>query len=513
MKEKENNEIAAYINDLCIKDELKKALIYFNEKITDIKRTGSNLNFNVIIDERSKEDIDILLENITNILEKQGLYKDFIEYKHSTNVSEYHNSVIVIDDFSVFYNRILDGYRPEKRLSELMGAISNNHNMLIITCTNKILNNLDKISKKTFNPDLCIYLKRNSEYELYDELITKYDEANIKHSLSYSQFTRVLCSIDNNYDIYSVDYLYDYSVKRMVLNNNKIINDKTFDELIPKEKEDDNNDKYEKKHRIDSLVGLDSIKNELNSLYKYLSFTKKLKINDDMYLNLFFLGNPGTGKTTVARMYAEKLYKMGFIKENKLIETVPNDLIGEYVGQTKETTRKFLNKAKGGVLFIDEAYLLHTNSYTKGKNPYMEEAVVELIKYLEDPKNVVIFAGYPEEMKKIYDANPGIKSRIYKEIIFDDYTSSELYKILVNNLKQKNLKVDSKSKSKIIEYIDELKQDRNFGNARSMLQLSQKMIMNHANSGNKTLVINAKDLPKDNKQEQNKIKIGFGIYD
>ena len=229
-----------------------------------------------------------------------------------------------------------------------------------------------------------------------------------------------------------------------------------------------------------------------------------------MYLNLFFLGNPGTGKTTVARMYADMLYKMKYINDNKLIEVVPNDLIGEYVGQTRNTVREILDKARGGVLFIDEAYLLYSGSYSKGKNPYMEEAVVELIKYLEDPKNIVIFAGYPNEMRKIYDANPGIKSRIYKEIMFDDYSVLELYQILNNEMNKKKLVLDNTSKNKIIDYIKIMKQDKNFGNARSMLQLSQKMIMEHANRKVNNNIIDYLDLPKiDNKN----VRMGFDMYD
>ena len=198
-----------------------------------------------------------------------------------------------------------------------------------------------------------------------------------------------------------------------------------------------------------------------------------------MYLNMFFLGNPGTGKTTVARMYAKKLFALGLIDSSKVVEITPNDLMGRYVGQTKDAVRKILDEAAGGVLFIDEAYLI--NDDVKNGIPYMNEALIELLKYLENPKNVVIFAGYSDKMKDLYDNNPGIKSRIYKEIVFDDYSSLELFQILELGLQDSGLKIDVKSKKRIINYIDNIKNDVNFGNARTIKNLSQKMIMNHAN--------------------------------
>ena len=226
---------------------------------------------------------------------------------------------------------------------------------------------------------------------------------------------------------------------------------------------------------------------------------------------MFFLGKPGTGKTTVARMYAEKLYELKYINSNNLVEITPNDLMGSYVGQTKETTRKILDKAKDGVLFIDEAYII--DDEIKRNNTYMKEALIELLKYLEEPKNIVIFAGYEDKMKLLYNSNPGLKSRIYKEIIFEDYKTNELYEILTKDLLSKGLTIEKESKEKIIKYIEKLKKDTNFGNARTIKQLSQKMIMNHADKKLEveTLIIDSTDLPKEEKNNQ--VRMGFGIYD
>lgn len=510
--EKEIYEEVIYdIKNLNIKDNLKKELNYFNETLQEIMRTSSVNNFNIIIDNMSKDNINILLEYTIAIIEKYGLYNEFIKYSEDNKrLDEISNSIIVIDEFSIFENKILDSWRAQERFNNFFTTAKVNNNLVIITCTNKIEDHLKDIESIIFNPKLCIHLtERGTSKELYDRLINRYQEKNIECQLSYNSFKSIVKSLDNNYYVKHfnlVDYIYDYSIKKILLDNGKIVNSKMFSDIVEKKEK-----KKKDINKIDNLIGLNNIKNELEGLYNYLEFSKKIKNSNTMYLNLFFLGNPGTGKTTVARMYAKKLHELGYIKENKLVEITPNDLMGKYVGHTKDAAREIFESAKGGVLFIDEAYLI--NDDLNAKITYMKEALVELLKYLEDPKNVVIFAGYQDKMRMLYDSNPGIKSRIYGEIIFEDYTSDELFEILSFDLQEKGLKINNKSKNKIIKYIDNLKKDINFGNARTIKQLSQKMIMNHANKKLETdnLLIDATDLPE--YENNNMLKMGFGIYD
>lgn len=507
------NEMICEINRLNIDEHLKEKLLYFNEKLEGVSKKSQKANLDIIIDRMSKENIEVLLENIVSIIEKHGLYNDFINYRIGTDVEDIRNSVIIVDDFLLFKESVLDVWNYKTKIDEFFTNARLNNNMIIFTHTGSLKDNIEKINSSMFDFNLCIHLAgKNDTKDLYGKLLKKYKDKNIEYKLSYNFFKKIVDILekDNYVNQFNLDdYIYDYSIKKMILENSSSVTSKTFKDIV-KNEEKENTQKRKKEDDFKNFVGLDNIKKELESMCNYLEFNKKMKNIDDMYLNLFFLGNPGTGKTTVARMYASKLYEMGFINENKLIEIVPNDLVGAYVGQTRETTRKILNKAKNGVLFIDEAYLIYSNNYSRGMNPYMEEALVELIKYLENPKNVVIFAGYPSEMKKLYEANPGIRSRIYKEILFEDYTTDELYKILIQDLEQKGLKIDLKSKNKIIDYINDLKSENNFGNARTIKQLSQKMIMNFANRKTDNKFIEHVDLPKE--EGNKKMKMGFGVY-
>jgi AAA+ superfamily predicted ATPase len=229
-----------------------------------------------------------------------------------------------------------------------------------------------------------------------------------------------------------------------------------------------------------------------------------LKINN-VNLHMVFLGNPGTGKTTVARIVAEILYNLKYIKQNKLIEVSSKDLVAEYVGQTAPKTNAVIEKALGGVLFIDEAYSLAD----KGGNSYNAEAIATLIQAMENHRDdlVVIFAGYTKEMKDFLDSNSGIVSRIGYTLEFEDYTKEELAKIFINMMKKSGFEVEKEALDKVKNLVDEYKNTKNFGNARFIRNIYEKSVIKHAsNTKNKKQKKILTTITKDDISDENLIK-------
>ena len=258
---------------------------------------------------------------------------------------------------------------------------------------------------------------------------------------------------------------------------------------------------------LNELVGLQKVKKVLYELVDLMELRQKTKdeLNiKNVNLHMVFLGNPGTGKTTVARIVAEILYNLKYIKQNKLIEVSSKDLVGEYVGQTAPKTMAVVEKAMGGLLFIDEAYTLASGSGSNS-NPYNEEAIATLIQAMENYRDrlVVIFAGYTKEMQAFLNTNSGIVSRVGYTLEFDDYTPDELIAIFNGMMKKAGFTVSNEAIEKLREVIDEYKCTPYFGNARFIRNVYEKTIIKHAsNTKNSTSkeslkAISAEDISTD----------------
>ena len=238
------------------------------------------------------------------------------------------------------------------------------------------------------------------------------------------------------------------------------------------------------------LIGMNNIKQQLMELNNFLKLQKRLeeqgKEIPSFNLHMMFLGNPGTGKTTVARMVAKTLFDLGYIQENKCVEVEAKDLIAPYTGQTPLKTGRVISSALGGVLFVDEAYSLAQTQGNAGA-----EVISTLIKAMEDNKEelVVIFAGYSKEMQEFIRANSGIQSRIGYTFEFADYTEDELFDIFKLKANKIGLKTNKTAETKLREIINFGRNRKNFGNGRYIDNILQKTLTKQA-----TLDLDDKDI-------------------
>ena len=251
---------------------------------------------------------------------------------------------------------------------------------------------------------------------------------------------------------------------------------------------------------FDDIIGMNALKEQIIGLGKYIKFKKEVNKTDgknlpDMNLHMMFLGNPGTGKTTIARKVTKMLYDLDCIRINKLVEVSRQDLIGEYSGETAPKVEKVIESAMGGVLFVDEAYSLKLSN----NDQLGSEAIATLIKCMEDNKDelVVIFAGYTKEMQEFIHANSGIKSRIGYTIEFADYSEDELYEILKLKVNKIGFEIDKKIIPNIMEILKFGKHKRDFGNGRFVDNLLTSMLKKHSMNYKKEniFIIGEQDIP------------------
>lgn len=237
---------------------------------------------------------------------------------------------------------------------------------------------------------------------------------------------------------------------------------------------------------LDSLVGLKEVKCEIQSLTNLIKIRKlreKMKMPVlDMSYHMVFTGNPGTGKTTVARLVGRIYKALGILSDGKMVETDRSGLVAGYVGQTAIKVHEIIEQAIGGVLFIDEAYSLVNPDVP---NDFGGEAVDALVKLMEDHRDnlVIIVAGYTEEMKTFLKSNTGLISRFNKFINFPDYSRDELIDIMDVMAGEAGLKIEESAKKRVMERLSSMEQEEwdDFGNARGIRNMFEKIVTNQAN--------------------------------
>ncbi len=237
--------------------------------------------------------------------------------------------------------------------------------------------------------------------------------------------------------------------------------------------------------QLDSLVGLDEVKKDVKSLVNLMKVRKLRQENGlpvpPMSLHMVFMGNPGTGKTTVARLVSGLYAAIGVLSKGQLIEVDRSGLVAGYVGQTALKTQEVIKSAIGGVLFIDEAYSLSSG----GENDFGREAIETILKAMEDHRDdlIVIVAGYDEPMDEFLSSNPGLESRFNKYFHFPDYTGEQLMAIFRTQCEENGYKLTEESDKAAQELFDRLYEQRNdnFGNGRDVRNRFEDMVVRQSN--------------------------------
>ena len=473
------------------------------EKISDTEKIEMSNLFdrinNLYIDDNSKN----LFKNIIEYMRKyyEGIEKNYIPFRLliESNGEEDKEISAILREASQRYNYLDDSsmkvysfYRYEKDykfedsfliFQDLVGIkledtedeqrffynLNNflkesRKNIVLIYGNKEELNNFflgyENICKNYF--DLSIKTISPEINDIYNKIISKID-------ISDDFKVKILEYVENTYKK-GIDY------KKYI---SDLVNYVSFHKDLPQVEISKSLDEIFQE--LNELVGLKDIKKVLYELVDVLSLKEKTKgsLNiKELNLHMVFLGNPGTGKTTIARLIAGILYELGIIKENKLIEVGVKDLVAEYVGQTAPKTSLVIEKSLNGVLFIDEAYALAA----KNDNSYNAEAIATLIQAMENyrDKLVVIFAGYTKEMQDFLNSNSGIVSRIGYTLEFPDYTTDELIDIFKVFTNKAGFIVEDDAIIYLKEIVNNYKNMKNFGNARFMRNIYEKTIVKHA---------------------------------
>ena len=237
--------------------------------------------------------------------------------------------------------------------------------------------------------------------------------------------------------------------------------------------------------QLEDLVGLEEIKKDIKNLMNLIKVRKLREQNDlpvpPMSLHMVFMGNPGTGKTTVARIVSGLYAAIGVLEKGQLVEVDRSGLVAGYVGQTALKTQDVIKKALGGVLFIDEAYSLSSG----GENDFGREAIETILKAMEDHRKelIVIVAGYTGPMEKFLSSNPGLESRFNKYFFFPDYNGEQLMAIFRKQCEKNGYKLTEEAEKKAVEFFTELYENRgeNFGNGRDVRNCFEDMVVTQSN--------------------------------
>lgn len=419
--------------------------------------------------------------------------------------------VILIDD--LHYIDALNGSNIREGIAALANAMENNPDTVFILCDNKYNINMITDNYKDLLMDKIrfhVNFKDFSREELKQILAVKVKEKGyeIKEDAMEKLLDVIFLSksYGNNINASAAVSI----LEEVIVNQNvrtELVDDKTItvDDVSVYITEngiafiDKSGGKSEARKRLDEMIGLEHIKETIDDLIAYFSINRGKKVD----FHMAFTGNPGTGKTEVARIIGKLLREEGILPTSKFVEVTRRDLVGQYIGQTAIITRDTIDKAMGGVLYIDEAYSLAHG----GEKDFGPEAIAELLKAMEDRRGefCVIMSGYTNEMRKLFDLNPGFKSRIKFDLEFPDYNDEELEKIAQLFLRKDNFVMSEENLKLFVKIVGISRNYANFANVRTLREGLSKIQIKHV----RRVKDSGGDVEKDNVLTLEDIKLAY----
>lgn len=439
-------------------ENFEEANVVFNRMLSELSLNGS-----IVLAKRYTLNKNQLVEAST------ALNKQIVDTLNGNN-----KTLIFISEKGT--NKLLDIYGKSfvENIRDIVKTVSLNNEEIKEICL-KMVNNFELKAERQVEIDVQI------DNSYVDYLISSYEPGKGVYSIKPI--------LDKTYDL-----LVDAALKEDKLEVIRLkYNGSVFIEFNNKSMElkldDSEIQRKEIEEELNDIVGLDEVKTYLNSLEQHLKISKlrakKGLKTAEVSKHMIFTGNPGTGKTTIARIVSKMMKVAGVLENGQLVEVSRSDLVGKYVGHTAPLTMSVVNSALGGVLFIDEAYSLY-----RGKDDsFGLEAIDTLVKAMEDHRDdlIVILAGYKKEMESFLDANSGLKSRFANIINFPDYTGEQMLQIAQNIARGKDYVIDEEASAKLLEYFTmvQSKEDSTSGNGRlarnvveaAILKQSRRVLM------------------------------------
>ncbi|MBS7353311.1 MAG: AAA family ATPase [Erysipelotrichaceae bacterium] len=439
-------------------ENFEEANVVFNRMLSELSLNGS-----IVLAKRYTLNKNQLVEAST------ALNKQIVDTLNGNN-----KTLIFISEKGT--NKLLDIYGKSfvENIRDIVKTVSLNNEEIKEICL-KMVNDFELKAERQVEIDVQI------DNSYVDYLISSYEPGKGVYSIKPI--------LDKTYDL-----LVDAALKEDKLEIIRLkYNGSVFIEFNNKSMElkldDSEIQRKEIEEELNDIVGLDEVKTYLNSLEQHLKISKlrakKGLKTAEVSKHMIFTGNPGTGKTTIARIVSKMMKVAGVLENGQLVEVSRSDLVGKYVGHTAPLTMSVVNSALGGVLFIDEAYSLY-----RGKDDsFGLEAIDTLVKAMEDHRDdlIVILAGYKKEMESFLDANSGLKSRFANIINFPDYTGEQMLQIAQNIARGKDYVIDEEASTKLLEYFTmvQSKEDSTSGNGRlarnvveaAILKQSRRVLM------------------------------------